>query len=224
MSHYQDHLFSAADLTTPYAEVRAGFIALALEKNRKATPYVEEAKALKTLAAKAETPSELLQFTELRPAMLTAAGVSEKAAGHLTEEDKTSAVQGLIENFLEPAGPDFVDELVFRFLLTRGDSLGGKMRNIAGTLAERKFSRSLIATLSIRGRPFSWLNAKSRQWIPGSRNDADIELQLRGLHWQNEHGNRTLIYNLTVPIVRKSGCRKIYGAGNLQSACQRTTG
>jgi type II restriction enzyme len=78
------------------------------------------------------------------------------------------------------------------------------MRNIAGTLAERKFSRALIATLSIEGRPFSWLNSKSRQWITGSRDDADIEWQLRGLHWQNKRGNRTLIYNLTVPIVGKN--------------------
>ena len=226
MPHYQDHISSAANLVTPYAQVRAGFIALALEKNRKATPFVEEAKALKTLAAKAQLPSDLLQFTELRSVLLTAAGVSEKAAGHLTEEDKTSAIQGLIENFLEPAGQDFIDELVFRFLLRRGDSLGGKMRNIAGALAERKFSRTLIATLSIEGRPFSWLNAKSRQWLPGSRDDADIELQLRGLHWQNARGNRTLIYNLTVPIVGKNVDLCLFDAspeevklGRKQSSC-----
>jgi len=231
LPHYQDHISSAADLVTPYAQVRAGFVALALEKNRKATPYVEEAKALKTLAAKAKSPADLRRLPELRLALLTAAGVSEKAAGHLTEDDKTSAIQGLIENFLEPAGQDFIDELVFRFLLTRGDSLGGKMRNIAGALAERKFSRTLIATLSIEGRPFSWLNAKSRQWLPGSRDDADIELQLRGLHWQNSQlcsgeDSRCVYPGRFVPqnLFHRRGRRKIYGPRDLQPTSQRTTG
>ncbi len=203
VSSYQ-HLNSASSLVTPYEQVRAGFVALALEKNRKATPYVEEAKALKALASQAQRPAELLTLTEIRPAILTAAGVSEKAAGHLTDKDKTNAIQGLIENFLEPAGQDFIDELVYRFLLTRGDSLGGKMRNAAGFLAERKLSRMLIATLSIAGKPFSWLDSKSRQWITGDKDNADIEFRFRGLHWTSARGSRLLIYNLTVPIVQKN--------------------
>lgn len=34
--------------------------------------------------------------------------------------------------------------------------------------------------------------------------DTDIELSLRGLSWQNGIGNRTLIYNLTVPLVKNN--------------------
>ena len=34
--------------------------------------------------------------------------------------------------------------------------------------------------------------------------DADIELALRGLNWQSENGDRTLIYNLTVPLVKNN--------------------
>jgi len=44
---YLFHLKSAADLETTNEAVRAGFAALALEKNRRATPYVEQARALK---------------------------------------------------------------------------------------------------------------------------------------------------------------------------------
>jgi type II restriction enzyme len=40
---YKTHLNSSDSLVTPYEETRAGFIALALEENRKATPFVEEA-------------------------------------------------------------------------------------------------------------------------------------------------------------------------------------
>lgn len=201
---FPSHIQSADSLVTSYEQVRAGFVALALEKNRKATPYIEEAKALKVLASQAKNPVDLLKLVDIRPAILTAAGVSDKAANHLTDEDKTNAIRGLIENFLEPAGQDFIDELVYRFLLTRGDSLGGKMRNVAGLLAERKLSRTLIATLSVAGKPFFWMDSESRQWLAGDKDNEEIEFRLRGLHWQNAQGSRVLIYNLTVPIVKKN--------------------
>lgn len=76
--------------------------------------------------------------------MLTAAGLSQKSLNYLTSEDKIDAISGLIKNFLEPAGANFVEELVFRFLLTRGDTLGGSMRNIGGALAQRKLTRAIL--------------------------------------------------------------------------------
>ena len=200
---YKYHLSSSESLVTPYEETRAGFILLALEKNRKASPFVEEAKALKVLASQSPNPQELLQIVEIRASMLTAAGISDKAATHLSDDNKTEAIKGLIDNFLEPAGKDFVDELVYRFLLTRGDSLGGSLRNLAGSLGERKFTRAIISTLSIEGKAYKWLHSKSRKWIDASADDSDIELHLKGLSWQTS-GIRTLIYNLTVPIVKKN--------------------
>lgn len=201
---YKSHLRSSDDLVTPYEAIRAGFVALALEKNRRATPFVAEARALKVSASKAERPQDLLQMESIRASLLTAAGVSDKAANHLTETDHLEAIQGLIDNFLEPAGKDFVEELVYRFLLTRGDTLGGSMRNLAGMLGERKLTRAIISTLSIAGRTYSWLHSKTMKWIPMSEDDTDIELQLRGLSWEYHGQPRTLIYNLTVPLVKKN--------------------
>lgn len=200
---YSDHITSSDSLITPHEEIRAGFIALALEKNRKASPFVEEAKALRVLASKAFTPQDLLGIAEIRSSVLTAAGISDKAANHLSENDKTEAIQGLIKNFLEPAGKEFVDELVYRFLLTRGDSLGGSLRNLAGSLGERRFTRALISTLSIQAKNYNWLHSKSKKWIKRSTDDSGIELHLKGLNWQAS-GNRTLIYNLTVPFIQKN--------------------
>ena len=201
--NYTAHLTSSKSLVTPYEETRAGFIALALEKNRKATPFVEEAKALKVVASRAKKPQDLLKMTEIRGSILTAAGISDKANGHLIEDDRIEAIKGLINKFLEPAGKQFVDELVYRFLLTRGDSLGGSIRNLAGSVGEQKFSRALIATLSIEGKNYRWFHSKSKKWIERSADDSDIELNLKGLNWQSA-GARTLIYNLTVPMVRKN--------------------
>jgi hypothetical protein len=198
------HLESSADLVTPYEAVRAGFVALALEKNRRATPFVAMARALKAAASQAQTPNDLLKIAEIRPALLTAAGVSEKATNHLQESDKTEAIKGLIETFLEPAGGNFVEELVFRFLLTRGDTLGGSMRNVGGFMAQKKLTRSLLAHFRLAGRSCQWLHTKTRAWTVLPSDDTDVELQLRGLSWASKKGNRTLIYNLKVPVVENN--------------------
>ncbi len=203
-TYCSSRISSSDDLVTPYEAIRAGFVALALEKNRKATPFVAEARALKVAASQAKAPKELLNIESIKASLLTAAGVSDKAEKHFTEQDHREAIQGLIENFLEPVGQEFVEELVYRFLLIRGDTLGGSMRNLAGVIGERKLTRTIISTLSVAGRPYHWLHSKTMKWIEMSDDDADIELQLRGLHWAYNGQPRTLVYNLTVPFVRKN--------------------
>ncbi len=198
------HLASAADLVTTYESVRAGFVALALEKNRRATPFLAQARALKVAAAKAKKPSELLKIEDIQAALLTAAGVSDKALKHLLPEDKTEAIVGLIENFLEPAGASFVEELVYRFLLTRGDTLGGSMRNVGGVLAQRKLTRALLAALTLGGSRCKWLHSATNSWVEVPSENADIELALRGLHWKSGKRHRTLIYNSTIPFVKNN--------------------
>jgi hypothetical protein len=146
---------SASDLVTSREKTRAGFISLALEKNYLAVPYVEEAKALKSLASRVSKPNDLLQIQDLRVGLLTASGLSEKSLNYLTEDDKTLAIKEMIEKFLEPAGNDFIDELVYRYLLTKGDALGRKARNLAGVLGERKFLRSLLSVFNLSGINYS---------------------------------------------------------------------
>lgn len=201
---YKNHLQSSSDLVTTYEAIRAGFVALALEKNRKAAPYVEEARALHEAASKARTPSDLLNAEGIEAGLLAAAGFSDKSLTHLQQEDKLEAINGLIKNFLEPAGDKFVEELVYRFLLTRGDTLGGSMRNIGGVLAQRKLSRAIISTLTIGGKQYHWLHSHAMRWAKMSDDDTGIELFLRGLSWENQYGTRTLIYNLNVPLIKNN--------------------
>ncbi len=200
---FNNHLKSYKSLVTPYEETRAGFISLALEKNRKATPFVEEAKALKVFASRAKTPKKLLQINEIQNSLLTAAGISDKAKNHLRERDKQEAIQRLIENFLEPSGKSFIDELVYRFLLIRGDSLGGSMRNLAGALGEWRFTRIFISTCSVSGVNFEYLDSKSKNWMH-PKSEPEIEKRVKGLRWMSHGNERTLIYNLTVPTVQKN--------------------
>lgn len=198
---WKKFLKNTSSLITPYEQTRAGFVALALEKNRLGTPYVEEAKALKIEASKAVKAINLLKLKRIKQALLTAAGISDKAAGHLTDGDKTEAIKGLIENFLEPAGRDFIDELVYRFLLTKGDSLGGSMRNLAGKLGEKKFLRTLISSLAISGKEFKWRDNKTNKWFQGDNASVDIDTNADAIFWQIKGRSRVLICNIKVPIV-----------------------
>jgi len=188
-------------LLTTHEQTRAGFISFALEKNRRSTPFIEQAKAFRVLASKAKCADDLLDMEEVRSPLLTASGLSDKALIYFTEEDKDKAIRELIDNFLKPAGEKFVEEAVYRFLLIRGDSLGGRMRNVVGALAQQKLVRCFISTLSVLGLPFRWYD--DRIWQEGD-SSTSIENDVKAIHWNNSNGSRILAFNLTISTVRNN--------------------
>lgn len=201
------------DLVTTKEETRAGFINFALEKNRRSTPYIEKARALHTAASRAKKPMELIDIPEIRLPILTASGLSDKALNHLTEVDKTEAIKELIKNFLEPAGTCFVDELVYRYLLIKGDSLGGSMRNLVGAIAEQKLIRALLANMSLQDLDYYWLDGRNQnEWLHKQEEDFDIEVNMKAIAWENEKGKRILAFNLTIPLVKKNVDLCLYNA------------
>ena len=201
MSH-PPFLKSAADLVTTPAATRAGFVALALEKNRQAGPMVAEARALKAATARVERPAGLVELKDLQNALLTAAGVSEKSGRSFGPADKSAAVKGLVENFLDPAGDDWREELVYRFLLTRGDALGGTMRNATGIIAQRNVVRALIAQFTLAKIPY-FFQQKGGGWTPGD-DTADLELHATALTWKNGAAPRAMLFNVDTPLVFKN--------------------
>lgn len=201
---FNNHVKKWEDLVTTQEATRKGFVAIAFEKNVKATPFIQEARTLKVLAEKVKNAQGLLKLEEIYPSLLAASGLSDKAQGHLTDEDKNDAILQLIEKFLEPAGKDFIEELVYRFLLTKGDALGGIMRNIAGSLGERKLIRALISTFSLKGISFKYFHKDSKTWIEGDSKDMTIDENTKGLYWKFKNKHRTLILNITPPFVKKN--------------------
>ena len=201
---YYNHLKSSEDLHTTYAATRSGFITLALEKNRRAEPYIAQARALQEAASFAQMASDLPKIKGIEAGLLTAAGLSDKSLSYLSSADKTTAINGLIENFLEPSGEKFVEELVFRFLLTRGETLGDSMRNIGGILAQRKLTRAILSTLTIAGAKYRWQDSKTKKWIEVENGDSEIEFSPRGISWTFENKHRTIICNLKVPLVNNN--------------------
>lgn len=202
-SPYKNHLNSYESLITPYEEIRAGFISIALEKNRYATPFVEEAKVLRVIASKVKKPGDLLDISHIHNSLLTAAGVSDKARKYLEKKDRKVAIKKLIENFLNPSGNSFVDELVYRFLLTKGGSLGGIIRNLAGKIGEWRFTRIFISTLSINEKNFRYIKSKDSEWLK-PKSKVGLERNIKGLTWKTNKKDRILIYNLNVPNIKKN--------------------
>ena len=194
----------ASDLVTSREQTRAGFISMALEKNYLAVPYIEEAKALKALSSNIKKPEDLLKVKDLRVGLLTASGLSDKSLNHLTEDDKIIAIKGLIKEFLEPAGENFIDELVYRYLLTKGDALGGKARNLAGSLGERKFLRSIISVFNVIGITFKWKDSDTNLWLDKTSDDKGIENRIKAFHWMKGERSRLMLLNINVPLVQKN--------------------
>jgi hypothetical protein len=217
---YSYHLSSSDNLTTTDPGIRGLQAATAQEQKRLFKPLDDQAHILRAWASRAATPADLVHITDIQAALLTAAGVSDKATKYMLQQDKVAAIQGLIDNFLEPAGADWVEELVYRFLLTRGDTLGGAMRNVAGALAQRKLTRAIIAALTIAQIPYHWQHSVLKQWATGTVDNTDVELYLRGLSWTTNGESRTMLYNLGVPLVGKNVdlCLLNCDIQNLQSA------
>ena len=160
-----NHVKSSKDLETTYAAKRAGFLEIALRKNKEALPYVDEAKALKLISEQYSRPMDLVNDKRVYLSLAEASGISTKANNYLEKKDIDGIVIEFIANFLEPAGEQFVDELVYRYLLTKGDALGGRMRNIVGAIAGEKLTRCIAANLRLSQYHHQFLLTKSSKWV-----------------------------------------------------------
>ena len=211
MDKYQ-YIQCAEDLITSREQTRAGFIEAARAKNYKAQPYIEQARTLKSLSSQAASPSDLLNIEEIRNSLLTASGLSDKAFKYFTEEDKTEAIRILISEFLAPAGENFVDELENRFLLIKGDSLGGSMRNYVGSVAQVKLVRKILSILSMQQIAFQILfkdDKKNNKWQTLSYEDVFERVDdVTAIYWnivpQDKSYDRVLFFNATIPLVKNN--------------------
>jgi type II restriction enzyme len=127
-----DWIHTPQDLITPAEKTRQGFIEQMLEKGRQVDPFLEQARIFKDELAAIDHLETALDTEKLRSFLLTAAGFSEKSRKHLTQEDLETGLQKTLYPLIYKHQKTWKDELVFRYLLTFGDALGGVMRNWVG--------------------------------------------------------------------------------------------
>lgn len=196
----------AADLVNTHESTRSGFLEYALRKSKESVPYIDKAKALKSiLEQKTKQAKDILLLDEIQNSCYEAAGVSVKANNYLTRNDLKDILQEFIKEFLEPAGTGYIDELIFRYLLAAGDALGGRMRNLVGSIANEKLTRNIISQLLVLDLSFEYFDKQSNLWLNAEKYTIDQVPDIRAIRWVLRSGEkRQLIYNLKVPIVKKN--------------------
>ena len=145
------YIHSATDLVTPIDVTQSGFLQQALRKTKEASPYVDRAKQLLDKLQIVSKPQDLIDIKEIRGDLITAAGFSDKATNYFSPTELRDALLKVLEEIETKAGSEWRTEIVYRFLLTRGDTLGGMMRNIMGSEAKAKFAEAIEVALRSSG-------------------------------------------------------------------------
>jgi type II restriction enzyme len=153
------HIGSASDLITARSVIRAGFMEQALAKTQRAASYVAEARELQRILTGVEDWRELLRIdvTSIQNQLLAVAGFSAKALNNLREYrqrgDLQPALEAVLTEIAQSTPDDWRAEIVFRFLLTKGDALGGSMRNLTGARAGAQLTQAIIEALERHAIP-----------------------------------------------------------------------
>lgn len=139
---------NAEDLQTKHRAICDGFLSQALQKTEKARPFVEKAKAFYNAIIKVENIEGLLANHEFHKDLASACGFSDKAMTKLSSTELNSAVKKVLGKIYTESGKEFRENILYRYLLTKGDTLGGSMRNITGASAGTKLTEKIIERLS----------------------------------------------------------------------------
>lgn len=190
-------------ITTKEAR-RAGFLEVALRRNEESIPYLDQAKTLYArIVQETMVAEDILNMTDCREAFLEAAGYSQKTKSNLSDEDKDLLLKEFVEKIVKPCGVKYADEIVYRYLMSLGEQLGGRMRNIIGVVARGKLSLRIISALTTCGYKFE-LYTKERGWFKKANYTKTDAEAMRAVRWETDGFIRTLVYNLNVPNVSKN--------------------
>lgn len=192
------------DLVTTEEARRSGFLEMALRRNIESIPFLNQAKSLyTTLKTKTKYCEDILKLEDLHIALLDAAGVYSKTRKHLTEEDMDSLLKGFVKEVLAPCGANYIDEIVYRYLMSLGEQLGGRMRNIIGIMARIKLSEHIISHLQLKNIHFKFFTSETK-WIEGVNYKPAFCEDIKAIQWGTGQDTRMLIHNLSVPNVSKN--------------------
>ncbi len=142
------HIQNYADLQTSRCDICDGFLFQALTKSEKVDPYIKRAREFHEAIQSVNSIEELLSLKNFREELISASGFSEKAKNHLTNKELTDALMDVLKRVVRESNDHFREEMIYRYLLTKGDSLGGSMRNLTGSRAGLKISSMIQERLS----------------------------------------------------------------------------
>lgn len=191
---------SSKDLVTTHEATCQGFLDQARVKTEKASIYIAKGIEFWEELNKTATVSEVPNNPRLQEGLIATAGVSAKARHYLTEEQIKRILSGIIEGIPEDRKDAFREELFYRYLLTKGASLDGEMRNYAGAHAARAFVVALLDALQTNHDPSVWLkDVKGSCKLPEARLLAESH-KVQKITWSN----RLLLFDKKPEIINKN--------------------
>ncbi len=155
------HVSTPADLQTPHQTICDGFLAQAIQKTKRAQAYVQEAQKLDVALQQAVSVEDLINLPAIQTQLVAAAGISDKARKYFTADGLKAAVTEVLKTIYDSNPNGWRAEIVYRFLLTRGDTLGGSMRNYIGALGGVQLVGAVVSALASRNIAPTIVTAKT---------------------------------------------------------------
>lgn len=141
------YIKSFTDLVTSRNSVKQGFLQQALQKIEKSEPYIKRALDFRAKLKLIKDVEGLLKLEDFRDELLMSAGFSTKAMSHILESEQKDLLKDALKIIFNKHGENFREEILFRYLLIAGDSLGGSMRNLTGSIGQKILVDAIINAL-----------------------------------------------------------------------------
>ena len=164
------YINTAFDLITSREAICQGFLSQAEDKTRKANPYIEKAAEFWRKLQNAPDIATMLESIELKDDLIKAAGFSQKARNRLADNELNMALKKVLETIAHKTQNtdfDIHEEILYRYLLTMGDALGGEMRNFTGAKAGAVFAKAILNSIdsdTVKIRPSPNGKIQKIQW------------------------------------------------------------
>lgn len=149
------HIHSPQDLVTTREAIRRGFLDQAVQKASKAAPYIVQAENLREQLKQVDRIEAHATSPELRVPLLAAIGLSDKARGRLTSVDLDMILEAALSQIVQTYPDTWREQLVYRYLLNRGDTLGGSMRNLTGAAGATQLTAATAVALERSGADYA---------------------------------------------------------------------
>jgi hypothetical protein len=196
-------IMAAADLATSRVETCKGFVEQAALKSKRAARHIEAANAFWSELKKIKKIDELIHAAHLRDDLIAVAGVSTKAKKYLTDKDIDTILAGIIAGVPPDRATSFHKDIFLRYMLTKGASFDGEMRNVIGASAQRKVVRLLCAR-------FKQKKVDAQIYLAKRKKPLEIDQALKIMEDEKRKAsyivwnNRMLLFDKKPKIINKS--------------------
>ena len=171
---------SCRSLVTQNKMIEWGFLWQSLRRSHEARLYIDEANLLKELVESVENITDVVKILPIEDILFPV-----KARKHLSPKRCKALADKILKDLAETSD-NWQEELITLHLLTKGGSLGGRMRNIIGMEGSRQFVEIIFTSLKQK-------NIELEDVIYGK----DKVKEIRWAH-------KTLLFDKNIPFIGKN--------------------